>query len=293
MVESISLTTNPPFPLSELDDLVDEITASSSIESNGENWIFIGDSHSNKDYLGLVRKKVLEENVDTVFHLGDFGSNIQDFLEEFRDFKVFLIKGNHDKKSEIKKTVKKYENAEWIDDKIIDYNGWKIVGKGLPEHMVTNFSYKKKFKKLLEEALEYENVIVLSHGGSYDGSRWPGRGHKECIDEFTEKYEDRYGHQPLIIHAHKHKSLLRDMYDPPVIGKLFRKWLGRSGNFDIHEFYNEFEIESPKKKQYNVALKTGVFRVPRISEKSVYFELGNNAFEKALTEYLPLIGLRH
>ncbi len=171
------------------------------------------------DYVELVRSAADYTGAKALFFLGDFGKKkrLKKILEEFTDMEfIGVVYGNHDPRIGTKGLIGKYDNARLIDDEAIEYKGRKIIGMGLPRHMLTTRRYGKKLSELIEEN---PGAMVLSHCGGNDRSgkrRGKKRGgrHGEIVEMYGVTNVYGHGHKsPLCLHAPVGNPDFQELHD--------------------------------------------------------------------------------
>lgn len=146
------------------------------------------------------------KDVDFILSAGDLKAEYLSFLVTMVNRPVFYICGNHDGNYEVKPP----EGCDCIDDKIITYNGIRILGLGGSmyysggPHQFTEEKMKARIRKLFFKLKRSKGIdIILTHApvsGYGDGEDITHRGF-ECFLSLIEQYHPKY-----LIHGHVHKS---------------------------------------------------------------------------------------
>ena len=170
---------------------------------------------------------------DLIISCGDLKAKYLSFLVTMGRAPVLYVHGNHD---ENYKRVAP-EGCDCIEDKIIVYNGLRILGLGGSpwyrpgDHQYTEKQMRKRIRKLRFKLWWHKGVdIVVTHApptGLGDAEDYAHRGF-DCLVDLIEKYKPKY-----LLHGHVHMN-----YGDTVVRE---KTLGDTKIINAWQRY-EFEI---------------------------------------------------
>ncbi|MBR9699811.1 hypothetical protein GOV09_05115 [Candidatus Woesearchaeota archaeon] len=135
------------------------------------------DTHGNKNYLEVLRNKIKLDNPDFVICAGDFTqfeTNMKKYLEDFSKLheKVFLIHGNHESASSIKKMIKDLPSIEFIHNKVVEYKDAVLIGWGGGGFSQVEEEFEKWIKSKKEKIKSYKEkgkkIILVVHAPFYN-----------------------------------------------------------------------------------------------------------------------------
>ena len=164
--------------------------------------LLIGDQES--AYLWDHYKPGLLSEYDLILSTGDLNAKYLSFLVTMAGVPLLYVHGNHDVSYE------KFppEGCDCIEDKLIVYNGLRILGfggcaayNGKP-HQYTEEQMRRRIKRLRRKIKKAGGIdIVLTHApaaGYGDATDFAHRGF-ECFIELMDEYKPKY-----LIHSHVH-----------------------------------------------------------------------------------------
>jgi len=128
------------------------------------------DLHSNLPSLRKLQDKAKNSKPDVILCAGDFTvfqSHIEEMMKKLNRLgKVYLIHGNHEIESKIRKLSKKFKNIEFVHKKIADLGDCLLVSHG-----GGGFSEKDKefetFIKKNAKKLKDKKIILMTHAPPY------------------------------------------------------------------------------------------------------------------------------
>ena len=139
---------------------------------------------------------------DLMISCGDLKANYLSFLVTMGRAPLLYVHGNHDESYKRQPP----EGCDCIEDKIVVYNGLRILGLGgcnryrPGEHQYTEKQMRKRIRKLWW----HKGVdIVVTHAppkGIGDGEDYAHRGFQALVD-LIEKYRPKY-----LLHGHVHTN---------------------------------------------------------------------------------------
>lgn len=127
------------------------------------------DLHGSKKSLAKLKKRA--KKVDLVVCAGDFtifGSDEKSMIEEMDKFgkPVFLIHGNHEDDSEVRKECKKAKNVIFIHSKKVQFGEFLFIGWGGGGFSTKDKGFEKFSKGLKRE--KGERWILVTHAPPYN-----------------------------------------------------------------------------------------------------------------------------
>ena len=143
---------------------------------------------------------------DLMISCGDLKANYLSFLVTMGRAPLLYVHGNHDESYKRQPP----EGCDCIEDKIVVYNGLRILGLGgcnryrPGEHQYTEKQMRKRIRKLRFKLWWHKGVdIVVTHAppkGIGDGEDYAHRGFQALVD-LIEKYRPKY-----LLHGHVHTN---------------------------------------------------------------------------------------
>ena len=141
---------------------------------------------------------------DLILSCGDLKADYLSFLVTMARCPVLYVHGNHDESFERRPP----EGCDCIDDKLVIYNGLRILGLGgcrqyhPGKHQYTETQMRKRIQKLARQIKKAGGVdIVLTHApaqGLGDGAD-PAHMGFEALRELLDQYHPAY-----LVHGHIH-----------------------------------------------------------------------------------------
>lgn len=195
------------------------------------------DLHSSEPALKKIKNKLKKHKPDYILCAGDtaYGREHGKTLKKINALKtpVILLPGNppHETITEVRKQCRKYKNIRFAHKKIIDLDGYKLIGHGGGgfydrEELDEDF---EKFVKKNKTKLKGQNIILLTHAPPYktklDYLDW-FKEHVGCASykNFIKKYKP-----VLAISGHIHETFGKKqkigktlLYNPGPQGMVFR-----------------------------------------------------------------------
>ena len=146
------------------------------------------------------------EGIDLIISCGDLNPNYLSFLATFTTAPVYYVHGNHDGKYE--KTPP--EGCECIDDRLVVFNGVRILGLGGSmrysdgPHQYTERQMNARIRKLRFSLFRHHGFdILVTHAPAYqlnDGRDLPHQGFRGFVD-LMDEYRPKF-----FLHGHVHLS---------------------------------------------------------------------------------------
>ena len=143
---------------------------------------------------------------DLMISCGDLKANYLSFLVTMGRAPLLYVHGNHDESYKHQPP----EGCDCIEDKIVVYNGLRILGLGgcnryrPGEHQYTEKQMRKRIRKLRFKLWWHKGVdIVVTHAppkGIGDGEDYAHRGFQALVD-LIDKYHPKY-----LLHGHVHTN---------------------------------------------------------------------------------------
>lgn len=168
----------------------------------------IGDEESS--YLWDHFEKEKLKDVDLIISCGDLNPRYLSFLVTLYAIPVLYVHGNHDGRYD---TIPP-EGCTCIDDKLVVYNGIRILGLGGSmrytggPHQYTEREMRKRIRKLWFSLWRHKGFdILVTHAPAYqlnDGRDLPHQGFQAFLD-LMEKYRPKF-----FLHGHVHMSYGRN-----------------------------------------------------------------------------------
>ncbi len=151
------------------------------------------------------------QGLDLILSCGDLPPEYLSFLVTMANCPLYYVHGNHDTKYEQRPP----EGCVCIDDKLVEFNGLRILGLGgsyrysYGDHQYTEKEMRKRFSRLRPQIFLRRGFdILLTHApalGINDQYDLPHRGFYTFLD-VLDKYEPTY-----MIHGHVHMNYGRDI----------------------------------------------------------------------------------
>ncbi len=154
-------------------------------------------------------------DIDLIISCGDLKAEYLSFVVTMIKAPLFYVHGNHDHDY----LINPPDGCICIDDKLILYNGIRIMGLGGTQNynngpfQYSEFQMSKRIMKLYPKLLINKGLdILVSHAPAYgldDGSDLCHRGFK-CFVKLMNKYSPSYfihGHQHLNYHNRQRDSV--------------------------------------------------------------------------------------
>ena len=168
----------------------------------------IGDEESS--YLWDHFEKEKLKDVDLIISCGDLNPRYLSFLVTLYAIPVLYVHGNHDGRYD---TIPP-EGGTCIDDKLVVYNGVRILGLGGSmrytggPHQYTEREMRKRIRKLWFSLWRHKGFdILVTHAPAYqlnDGRDLPHQGFQAFLN-LLEKYRPKF-----FLHGHVHMSYGRN-----------------------------------------------------------------------------------
>lgn len=168
----------------------------------------IGDEESS--YLWDHFEKEKLKDVDLIISCGDLNPRYLSFLVTLYAIPVLYVHGNHDGRYD---TIPP-EGCTCIDDKLVVYNGVRILGLGGSmrytggPHQYTEREMRKRIRKLWFSLWRHKGFdILVTHAPAYqlnDGRDLPHQGFQVFLN-LLEKYRPKF-----FLHGHVHMSYGRN-----------------------------------------------------------------------------------
>ena len=143
---------------------------------------------------------------DLILSCGDLNASYLSFLVTMARCPLLYVHGNHDTRYNMYPP----EGCDCIEDKIVEYNGLRILGLGgcrkyhPGPHQYTDKEMRRRIRKLRLALLRTGGVdIVVTHappkglGDGEDPAHWGFQALVELLDKY---------HPPILVHGHVHTS---------------------------------------------------------------------------------------
>ena len=129
------------------------------------------DIHGSITKLKKLQQKVKKNKPDIILCLGDFTlfkHHIDNILRKINTFKTptYIIPGNHETASILKKLCQKYKNLHFAHKKIIKIKQYTLVGFGGGGFSTTDKEFEK-FIKANKKKITKKKIILITHGPPY------------------------------------------------------------------------------------------------------------------------------
>lgn len=188
---------------------------------------------------------------DLIISSGDLKAEYLSFLVTMARCPVFYVHGNHDTGY----SRRPPEGCDCIDDKLVEYNGLRILGLGgcrryhPGAHQYTEKEMRKRIRKLWFPLWRYPGVdILVTHSPAEGLGDDPDPAHRgfACLRELMDRLKPQYmvhGHVHLRYHFERKRILsygqttiinaseryVLEIPDPPVAAKNKNRILWRNG----------------------------------------------------------------
>ena len=165
------------------------------------------DPHSHEEHIREVKKK--SKNVDLIICAGDltwFGKNLNKLLKQLNTIKkpVYIIQGNHEEGSQMRKLCKPLKNVHFMHKKLYRLGNHVFLFYGNSGLSTREPDFWKFAKKAMKEVKKTDKLILVTHGPpSKTKLDLLPCGHVGCkeIKQFILKY------QPMLyICGHLHEN---------------------------------------------------------------------------------------
>lgn len=147
------------------------------------------------------------EGVELIVSCGDLKPDYLEFLETMVNCPLLYVKGNHDKRYEMRPPL----GCIPIDDRVYDYRGLRILGLGGSMRYNPDSELQFSEEEMQTRIRKVNRQIVLMNGfdvlvthapaaGYGDMDDLPHRGF-ECFNGLLEKWKPKY-----MVHGHVHQT---------------------------------------------------------------------------------------
>lgn len=131
------------------------------------------DLHQDLADIEAIKFRIEHDNPEFLICAGDFtifGNKLDQLMEILNDLgkPLYLIHGNHETESELKKKSLKYKNINFSHKKIIDHKNVTMVFFGGGGFSETEPQFTKFIKKNEQKILESKNIILITHAPAKD-----------------------------------------------------------------------------------------------------------------------------
>ena len=179
-------------------------------------------------------KEGMLEPYSLILSCGDLKAEYLSFLATFTKAPVLYVHGNHDERYDVRPP----EGCFCIDDRLVDFNGIRILGLGgSMRYRPGNYQYTEK--EMLRRILHLRGKlhrshgfdILLTHAPAYelgDGKDLCHQGF-ECFRGLMDRYQPEY-----MLHGHVHADYIYNF-----------KRIQTYGNTQIINCYEKYELEIP------------------------------------------------
>jgi len=149
------------------------------------------DLHSEKKYIKKIIKK--SQNVDILICAGDitwFGEDLNKILRKLSKIKkdIYIIHGNHESPSVLKKACSKYKNIHFKHKTSFRINNFVFFFWGGGGFAERDLKLEKAIKKFKSKLKKEDEVIFITHGPAYktklDYLDWTGYVGSKSIKKF-------------------------------------------------------------------------------------------------------------
>ena len=134
------------------------------------------DLHGDRKEYNSIKKKIKKEKPDFLICAGDFTifeNEVRHLMFKLSrlDGKIFLVHGNHEEETVIKKLAKEYKNVEFIHSKIIKYKDVVLVGWGGGGFTIRDIEFEIFARSIKKELKRYKRegkkLILVTHAPFY------------------------------------------------------------------------------------------------------------------------------
>ena len=192
------------------------------------------DLHGDKKAYVSIKKKIKKEKPDFLICAGDFTifeNDIKKLMYKLSklDGKVFLVHGNHEEATVVKRLAKEYKNIEFIHNRVVKYKGLVFVGWGGGGFTIRDVEFEIFARKIKKELKQYKKegkkIILISHAPFYKtilDSLDKGQHGNKSLTKFIKEFKVDFG-----FCGHFHENSGRDdkikkckVYNPGPKGKV-------------------------------------------------------------------------
>lgn len=130
------------------------------------------DIHGSITKLRKILQKVNKNKPDIILCLGDFTTfenHIEPLMRKINAFKkpVYVLPGNHETPTIVKKLCNKYRNLHYANKKIIKIGKFTLVGNGNGGFSQKDAAFERFVKKNHRKLLN-KNIILMTHAPPYN-----------------------------------------------------------------------------------------------------------------------------
>ena len=134
------------------------------------------DLHGDKKAYVSIKKKIAKEKPDFLICAGDFTifeNNLKKFMYKLSKLngKLFLVHGNHEEETVVRKLSREYKNINFIHGKVVSHKGMILVGWGGGGFTIRDVKFevfvksvKKNLKKYYKEG---KKIVLVTHAPFY------------------------------------------------------------------------------------------------------------------------------
>jgi hypothetical protein len=128
------------------------------------------DLHSSLSSLRKLQEKAKKSKPDIILCAGDFTvfqHHIGEIMKRLNKLgKMYVIHGNHEIESKVRKLCKQYKNLEFVHKKIVKVDGYLLVSHGGGGFAMKDKDFEK-FVKKNEKKLKGQKIILMTHAPPY------------------------------------------------------------------------------------------------------------------------------
>jgi len=159
--------------------------------------IFV-DLHGSKKALKKIKEKA--SKADLILCAGDlsiFEQNLDFLLFELNKLKkpVYVIHGNHEDEKVLKDLTSMFDNISFIHDKVIEKEGFSIIGFGGGGFSLVDKGFEKSMQKLMKKVKDNNKLILVTHAPP----------HNTKVDLILEEH---CGNKSITSFIKKHKPII-------------------------------------------------------------------------------------
>tara|TARA_Y100000310_G_C20687341_1_gene819940 strand:- start:2249 stop:2848 length:600 start_codon:yes stop_codon:yes gene_type:complete len=153
------------------------------------------DTHLDEKVVKKIIKK--SKQADFVICAGDvswFGQGLKEILKDLsKNIKkdIYIVHGNHESPSEIRKAIKGLKNIHFMHKKTLQVENYKIFFWGGGGFELRNKRFEEATKRFQNKLKKGEEVILVTHGPPYktklDHLEWAGHVGSKSIRAFIRK----------------------------------------------------------------------------------------------------------
>lgn len=171
------------------------------------------DLHGNKKALESIIKKSKKKDIELIICAGDFtifGEEQRKILSKLDKIgkPVLVIHGNHEEEDEVKKDCKRYDNCEFIHNRMWKHKDYTFIGWGGGGFSFRDKNFEKRAKSFKKRLKKEDNVVLVTHAPPY-GTKIDDIGEhagSKSIKKFIEQVNPR-----AIISGHLHECVGEDV----------------------------------------------------------------------------------